>query len=152
MPQTNYALQIIGTRYYGAVTSVPQPSTYYIGLSTTLPTQEQGSPPYWNFNEPTIGVNAYAREAVTNNTTNFGPISSEPASGYSIQNLTTITFTASTGAWTVSGNSTFLYGGLWDASTAGNLWGWGLMTPAVPVTGTGIAPSFAPSQLIIALT
>jgi hypothetical protein len=144
MPLTNYSLQKTLVLLFGDTALVP-PTTYYVGLSSTTPTQASTS--NWGFTEPTIGTNGYARVAVTNNTTNFVPIGVEPSSGYTLQNGTTITFSASTGAWASGVNLT--YAGLWDAATSGNLWGYGLLSPVVQVTNTGYSPAFAIGQLVI---
>lgn len=147
MPFTNYALSAIMVRVLGSTALTP-PATYYVGLSSTTPTQVATST--WNVTEPSIGVNAYARVAVTNNTTNFGPISVEPSAGYTIQNLTAITFTASTGAW--GSGATYTNGLLWDASSGGNLWAYGLLTPSVVVNASGYQPSFAIGQFVVTWT
>lgn len=148
MPQTNYAIQQVMTRLYGTTAYTP-PATYYIGLSTTTPTQASTS--NWNFTEPTIGTNGYARQAVTNNTTNFTAIAVEPSAGYSIQNGVAITWSsASTGAWSAGANLT--YAGLWDAASGGNLWGYGPLNPVINVVNAGYTPSFAIGQIVITFT
>ena len=144
MPQTNYAIQQVLTRLYGAATFTP-PATYYLGLSSSIPTQSSASG--WNFTEPAIGTNGYARISITNNGTNFIPITPEPSAGYTIQNGVAFQFAASTGSW--AGGAVFTYAGLWDASSGGNLWAYGLLNPTVSVNNAGIAPSFAPGQIVI---
>ena len=70
--------------------------------------------------EPSAG--AYARVAVTNNTTNWPAPTGDPAQ---VQNGTVVTFPTTTASWgQIAGF------GLWDALTAGNARWWGLLTAA----------------------
>lgn len=121
------------------------PSTYYLGLSSSVPTQISTS--NWNFTEPTIGVNGYERLAIASNTTNFGPLAVEPSGGYAVQNLGTITMAQSTGAW--SSGTSLIYAGLWDATTGGNLWCYGLLAPVLNVVTSGVQPKFAVGQIVV---
>lgn len=115
---------------FGAVTSTP-PATYYVGLSTTTPTNTGGS-----VTEPSSG--SYARVAVTNNTTNW-----PSASGRSKSNGTAITFPSATGSW-----GTITHFVIYDASTAGTFRAWGaLTTPRAVVSGD--TPAFAVGALTI---
>src|SRR5215467_1853133 len=134
VPFTNYLDQAL-TKLLFSNTAYTIPATWYVALSTTTPTQ--GASP--NFTEPS--GNAYARVAVTNNSTNWQPISSQPASGYTMQNNTIVTFATATGTW-----GTVTYFGVFDASSGGNLCGYGLLTASQAIT-TGIAPSFAVGAL-----
>jgi len=89
------------------------PATYYVGLSTTT----------INFDgtgatEPSGG--SYARVAFTNNKTNWGT-----ASNGVLVNSVAITFPESSASW-----GTITYVGLWDASTAGNVWFFDVLTPS----------------------
>jgi len=136
MPYTNYLDTAIQKLLFSN-TTYTIPATWYIALSTTTPVQ--GASP--NFTEPS--GNAYARVAVTNNTTNFVPVASPPATGYTMQNNTAVTFPTATGSW-----GTVTYFGLYDASTSGNLCGIGALTASQAIT-TGITPSFAVGQLTI---
>lgn len=140
MPVTNYALQLLVQEMFGGV-AYSSSATLYVAVSTTTPTQVKGSAPYWNFTEPSGG--AYARVAMTNNGTNFVEVSSPPTNGWEQANGTTITFTTATGAW-----GTCTYFGIFDASTAGNLLGFGLLTPS-QVISSGGTPSFAVQSLTI---
>jgi hypothetical protein len=82
------------------------PATLYWALSTTVP-NEDGS----NFTEP-VG-NAYARVAVTNNTTNFPAATT--SSGLTVKtNGTAITFPNPTGAWGL-----LVYYGIYAVSSGG---------------------------------
>lgn len=151
MPLTNNAEDAILDLLFGNTTFVV-PSTWYIGLSTTTPTQAQGgSAPFWNFTEPTSGVGNYARIAVANSVVNWGSVATEPTAGYSVQNLVTMAFATSTGAWS-SGSTPLIWGGIFDAATGGNLWGIGQITPAIIVSGSGATPEFTSGQVVINLT
>src|SRR6516225_9892091 len=136
MPFTNYLDQRI-TQLLFSNTAYTIPATWYIALSTTTPSQ--GATP--NFTEPS--GNGYSRVSVTNNTSNWTAVASPPANGYTVQNNTIITFPTATGSW-----GTVTYFGIYDATTAGNLIGFGLLTSAQSIT-TGIAASFAVAQLTV---
>ena len=150
MPMTNMSLQKIITNIFGAVSFVV-PTDWYIGMSSTIPTQAQNSPPYWNFTEPAIGVGGYARISAANNTTTFGPIASEPSAGFSVQNNITLSYPQSTAAWS-SGTSPLIYAGLFDASTGGNLWAYGPLSSSEQVNQAGIVISFALNQVLANFT
>lgn len=105
-------------------TSYSVPSTLYIGLSTTTPTQS-GS----NFTEPS--GNGYARVAVTNNSSNF-----PPASNGTKSNATAITFPQATGNW-----GTVTHFGIFDAATGGNLLAWGALNQSKTISA-GDTPYF----------
>jgi hypothetical protein len=94
--------------------------------------------------EPTIGSNAYARVAITNSTANWNTAAgTDPAS---VTNKTAITFpTDTTAGWgTVAG---FL---LADASSAGNMWAFGMLNASQAIS-VGNTPSFAAGALTISL-
>jgi hypothetical protein len=151
MPLTNNAEDVILDLLFGN-TTFTVPSTWYIGLSTTTPVQAQGgSAPFWNFTEPVIPTGGYARIAVANSVVNWGPVATEPTSGYSVQNLGTLAFSTSTGAWS-SGSTPLTWGGIFDAATGGTLWGIGMITPAIIVSGSGATPEFTAGQVVINLT
>lgn len=144
MPLTNLTLSNILKYNFGSVVYNPAlPPTYYIGLSSTAPTQA-GS----GFTEPS--GSGYARVAVTNSATNFGPIATEPTSGYSIQNIATapINFPISTGSW----GATLTYGGLFDSLTGGNLWLYGVLAPAITVSQSNVQVSFNTGQLVFSIS
>ncbi len=116
--------------YFGA-TPVTAPATVYIGLSTTPPL-DTGS----GTTAPSGG--AYARVAVTNNTTNW------PAASARLKaNGTVVTFPAATAAW-----GTITHYTLHDAATAGTFLGWGALASSQTV-GTGGVASFAVGALTI---
>jgi hypothetical protein len=101
---------------------------------------------YATAQEPTGG--AYARVAVTNNTTNWPTavrVSNQP--GFQMQNGTTITFPTSTASWgTIAG---FLIA---DNATpgSGNVLAYGALTSPTVVASSDI-PSFAVNTLTVSL-
>jgi hypothetical protein len=104
MSQTYYASNQFLDYVYGVVSFTP-PTTYYVGLSTTV-ISNSGT----GATEPSGG--AYARVAVTNNKTNFST-----ASSGALSNATAVTFTESSASW---GTITYIF--LADALTGGNIW------------------------------
>ena len=118
-------------------TAVGPPATVHVGLSTTTPTQVGG-----NITEPS--GNAYARIAVTNNTTNWPAASTANPSVKS--NGTTITFAQATGSW-----GTVTHWVIFDASTAGNPIDWAALTASQTIN-TGTTASFAVGQLVSQLS
>ena len=106
--------------------------TVYVGFSSTTPTTA-GT----NITEPSGG--AYARVATTGSTWNA-------ASANSTTNALAITFTTATADWLSGANLT--YGVLYDAPTAGNFLGLGVLsvaknvlngdTVSIPVAGLTI--------------
>ena len=95
-----------------------RPLTVYLALSTTTPTDAGG------ITEPTGG--AYARQAVTNNTTNF-PASSG-TNPTEKKNGTVVTFPVATASW-----GTIVGWALLDAAAGGNMLYWGDVTPSKAV-------------------
>jgi hypothetical protein len=93
--------------------------------------------------EPSTG--SYARESITNNTTNWPtPTGGDPAT---VSNGTSITFPTTTASW-----GQLVGFGLWDALSGGNLRTWGLLSAASTVaTSTGVTPSFAATNLSVTL-
>ncbi|MEM4134314.1 MAG: hypothetical protein QXV73_03880 [Candidatus Micrarchaeia archaeon] len=81
------------------------PSTIYVGLYTTAPTDAGGG--------TEVSGNGYARQSVT----------LTAASGGSTSNASDITFPQATGDW-----GTIVAVGLFDASTGGNLLAWSNLT------------------------
>lgn len=94
---------------FGA-TPYTAPATLYVGLSTTA-INDNGS----GITEPSGG--AYARVAVTNNTTNW-----PNASGGAKSNGTTITFPPATAGW-----GTQIWAFVADAASGGNILGKGAL-------------------------
>lgn len=95
-----------------SATAYTAPATLYFSLFTAAPSDSGGG------TELTIGTGAYARVAVTNNSTNF-----PAASGGSKSNGTVITWPQATTAW-----GTVLAVGVHDAASAGNLLYWSTIT------------------------
>lgn len=124
------ANNVLDTRF-GAVASTA-PATYYVGLSTTVPTNT-GT----NVTEP--AGNGYARVAVTNNTTNWPAAASRAKS-----NGTQITFPTATG----TGWGTVTHFVIYDAGTGGNFRAWGSLNTSQAIGGNSMA-SFAAGALVI---
>lgn len=100
-----------------------RPATVYIAVYTVAPTADDGT----GGTEVTGG--AYARVAVTNNATNF------PAAAAGVKaNGTVITFPTATAPW-----GTLVAFSVMDASTAGNMLFWGLLTANKIITTNDIA-------------
>lgn len=111
-------------------------ATYYVGLWTaTLSDASTGS----TAGEPTSG--AYARVAVTNNSSNFDL----PSAG-ATQNTNLIAFPMATASW-----GTITYVGICDALTAGNLIAYASLTTSVAVS-TYDTVLFQPGDLDITIT
>lgn len=65
-------------------------------------------------------------------------------------NIATIVFPTSSGAWSIpSGGSTFDWWGIWDASTAGNLWYTGKLATPIAVLAGGATPTIAIGEVTI---
>jgi hypothetical protein len=111
--------------------AVAAPATYYVGLSTTLPTNT-GT----NVTEPSGG--SYARVAVTNNATNF-----PAAAARSKSNGTVITFPTASASW-----GTVSHFVLYDAATAGTFRAWGALAAAQAIASGG-TPDFPIGALVI---
>jgi len=109
---TYYSANRILDRNFGGTAYTPI-ATMYFGLSTTtLNIDGTGA------TEPSGG--AYARVALVNDKTNWGTA----ASG-SLTNSTAVTFVESTASW-----GTITYCFIADASTAGNIWFFDVLTPS----------------------
>ncbi len=113
-----YSANRLLDKNFGA-TAYSEPSTYYFGLSTTT-IQIDGT----GATEPS--GSAYARVSLANNKTNWGT-----ASNAALTNSTAVTFPESTGSW-----GTITYVGMWDASTAGNIWWFDSLSPARTVASS----------------
>jgi transcription elongation factor len=123
---------VLGNTAYSA------PATVYIALftdSNTATQRDAGT-------VTEVSGNAYARVAVTNNTTNWPNASGTLASK---SNGTTFTFPTPTGSW-----GTVTAYGIYDASTAGNLLVWAdLDTPNTVATGNTV--QFGSSGVVLTL-
>ena len=116
MRKSTYLANAIADEVLGASAWTP-PATVYVGLYSTAPTGGgTGGTEFDGATEP-----GYARVAVTNNATSFPAASSgAKATGAAI------TFPANSGGTNWANAVAF---GIWDASTAGNLLGYGTCTP-----------------------
>lgn len=132
MPLSTYAANKILEHQVGK-TAWTMP-TAYLALSSTTPTAA-GT----NVTEPSGG--SYARVATSGAT--WGT-----AAAGSLTTANAITFTAATADWVAGANLT--YGLLYDAVTAGNLIGFGVLTVAKNVLN-GDTASIAAGQLTITL-
>lgn len=112
-----------------------RPGTVYVGLSTSAP-NDDGS----GITEPSGG--AYARVAVTNNTTNW-PVSTGNPSTKS--NGTSVDFPQASGAW---GTVTHFF--IADASAAGNVLASGALAASKTV-GANDTLSFAAGAITVTL-
>jgi len=111
-----------------------RPATVYVALFTDSNTQTQRDAG----TVTEVSGSAYARVAVTNNSTNW-----PAASGGSKSNGTAITFPTPTGSW-----GTVTAFGIYDASTAGNLLAHGdLAASQTPASGNTV--SFAVGSLVV---
>ncbi len=100
--------------------------------------------------QDTTTAGAYERVAVTNDTTNFALLGTQPAAGVAVDNATAISFPQSTGPW-----GTVAYVGAFDAKAGGDLLYYcenratsGTLSTA---TGTGSVTSLAVTALTIAI-
>jgi hypothetical protein len=119
------------------------PATFYVGLSSTPPSQIRQGTPAWDFSEP--AGNNYARVAVPNDQAHWVPLGAQPPTGYSMTNKLAITYQQSSGAWIGGANLPFF--GLWDALLGGNLLVFGNCQPAQAVGAGNITLSIAVNAL-----
>lgn len=109
------------------------PATVYVALITTAPSDANGT----SIVEVT-SANAYARVAVTNNSTNW-----PNATGRVKSNGTLVSFPTATGSWgTVVGYA------FYDAATAGNFLGYGALGSS-QTPGAGVTPQFPAGALAV---
>ena len=113
-----------------------KPATIYIALLSTSITANDGT------SGVEITGNGYARVAVTNNATNFGP-----AAFGRIHNNLTATFPTVTGSAWLPTAGFALYDNI-TLALVGNLIAWGVIT-APKTYSPGQAASFGPGQLVI---
>jgi hypothetical protein len=114
---------------------------FYIGLSSTTPTEDSSGSPAHNFTEPSGG--SYARQPMANTETTISALDAVPTK---ITNTLDIIFPLATANWL--GGNNLLYFGLFDAVSGGNLLLAGaLITPLNILLGNQL--KFAVGQLII---
>lgn len=119
-------------RIFNAAT-FPTLTTLYVGLLTAAPSDTGGG--------TEVSGNAYARVAVTANTTNFPTTSTG-----SISNGAAITFPQATPA----GWGVVTHLGIYDAASAGNLIAWASLTASKTVDPLDTV-SFAVAALVVTL-
>jgi hypothetical protein len=147
MPFTDYLDQSLASLVFSNTGWVP-PAIQYLGVSTSSPTQAVGTTPTaWNFTEVTGA--GYARAGTAANATNWGPVETEPTSGFVIQTLVEIAMPQSAGPW--SAGAPLSYFGLFDAATGGRLLAFGAIDPVVTVPGAAYILTFAAGQLTVDL-
>jgi hypothetical protein len=118
----------------GATTYTP-PATVYIALFTVSPSDSGGG------TEVSTSGTAYARVAVTNNTTNWPNASG--TSPTSKSNGTTFTFPTATADW-----GTIVAMAIFDASTSGNMLYWATLN-ASKLVSNGDTASFSNSTITV---
>lgn len=111
-------------------TTFTAPTTLYIALYTAAPSDSGGG--------TEVSGNAYARVAVTCNTTNW----SAPGVGGSTSNSVAITFPTATGSW-----GSIVAIGILDASSGGNLLIW--LTQSSTTVSSGQTAKFDPTTLSV---
>jgi hypothetical protein len=125
MSKSTYLANAILDEILGATNWTP-PATVYLGMYSTAPTG-YGT----GGTEFTSGAEAgYARKAVTNNSTNF-PNASAGVKSTGVDQ----TFATNSGGSAWANAVAF---GIFDASTGGNLLGYGSMTPLACAAGSAI--------------
>lgn len=112
---TTYFKNLVAGNIFKTQTSPAIPTTYYLGLSTTLPDATGG-----NVSEP-ASSKGYARVNITS-------VLGAPADGV-VSNTDKITFEEASDAW-----GTISYYVLYDAATGGNLLKYGTLTKTMTVS------------------
>lgn len=112
-------------------TAYTAPTTLYVGLYTSAPTDAGGG--------TEVSGNNYSRVSCTPSTT-FGS-----ASSGAITTIAAVTFPQASGSW-----STVVAFGIFDQATSGNLIAWGDLTVAKLIQ-TGDTASFAAGDIDITL-
>ena len=107
---------------FGAAKGSSAPANFYLALSTTTPTYDDGD--ITNITEPSGGD--YARVTVANNGTNF------TVSGRTAENATAIEWPTATGSW-----GTVTHVVIYTAATAGSPLFFGSLASSASIT-TGI--------------
>lgn len=103
-------------------------------------------------NEPTIGTGGYARVAVTASLANYagtqgsGTTTASTGTNGTTSNNNAVTFPSPTSNW-ASGTNKAAGWVEYDASSAGNLLRWGMLTTTKSINNGDAAPSFAAAAL-----
>lgn len=122
--------------------AIGTPATWYVALFTAAPSDTGGG------TEVTGG--SYARVAVTAGLTQWagtqsaGSTTASSGTGGTSSNNAAVTFPAPTASW-----GTVTHFGIFDASTAGNLWVWGALNTSKTINNGDAAPSFAAGALTL---
>ena len=122
--------------------AIGTPATWYVALFTAAPSDTGGG------TEVTGG--SYARVAVTAGLTQWagtqsaGSTTASSGTGGTSSNNAAVTFPAPTASW-----GTVTHFGIFDASTAGNLWVWGALNTSKTINTGDAAPSFAAGALTL---
>lgn len=135
MPASTYLNNKILDLVFGGAAYTDRPSTLYFALFTSSPVASGGG-------EEVVGA-AYARKAVTANTTNFPAIST---AGDNMSLAADIQWPLATGDW-----GTVVAWGIFDAATGGNLLFYDALTAPVAIT-TGMRPKIASAALVLSLS
>lgn len=120
--------------------AIGTPATWHVGLFTAAPSDTGGG--------TEVSGGSYARVAVTASLANFagtqsaGSTTASSGTGGTSSNNNAITFPAPTANWGV-----VTHFGLFDASSAGNLWIYAALTVSKTINNGDAAPSFAAAAL-----
>jgi hypothetical protein len=135
--QTNMLNLLKGTTWPTAAGAWQAPvTTYYVGLFTTNPTSDAAT----SNGSVEVSGSAYARQPITASS-GWSAIVAGAGQSTQISNSAIITFPTPSGSW-----GTIIGVGIFDASTAGNLWLWNSITSQA--IGAGVIASFAIGALI----
>lgn len=122
--------------------AIGTPATWYVGLFTAAPSDTGGG--------TEVSGGSYARVAVTAGLTQWagtqgaGTTTASSGTNGTTSNNAAITFPAPTASW-----GTVTHVGIFDASTAGNLWVYTALTASKTVNNGDPAPSFAAAALTL---
>lgn len=122
--------------------AIGTPATWYVGLFTAAPSDTGGG--------TEVSGGNYARVAVTAGLTQWagtqgaGTTTASSGTNGTTSNNAAITFPAPTASW-----GTVTHVGIFDASTAGNLWVYTALTASKTVNNGDPAPSFAAAALTL---
>lgn len=119
-------------------------STYYISAHTADPGDDGQTA-----NEPTAGTGNYGRASVTAANLTAAVSSGSPGAPVFVENTNTLSFAASSAAWS-TGSSNLTHFGVWDHATntaEANFIGRGSISNPTAVNAAGITLSFAAGAL-----
>jgi len=153
MPFTEYFDSVLASLALSDSLWTP-PADWYVGLSSTAPTQNDGGN-LWNVTEPASGL-GYARQTVANNSTSWvaagGLTTSGSTSGWTMENNVVVSFGPSTGSWGNELTYFFLADGPGALSPGTvNVCLFGALNPPQTVGAANITLSFGVAQLTVTL-